>query len=177
MHVAGYTEWNTHAPYLGGFEWSDTVTWCMVEWCTQNLHQNGSISRGTSHPTSTERYQCTTSVDINNTRYKGMQSLIQNHMPMCAVSLFERKEQRCIKAMNSNVGVSKQWYGCQCLGFLTCAQMLMHVIARGGCTDSVKESALKITSRRKRTWTCISIVPGFSFGCSTNWAITTGQPS
>ena len=30
--------------------------WCMVEWCTQNLHWNGSISRGTSHATSTERY-------------------------------------------------------------------------------------------------------------------------
>ena len=28
--------------------------------------------------------------------------------------------------------VSKQWYGCQCLGFLTCAQMSMHAIAHGG---------------------------------------------
>ena len=28
--------------------------------------------------------------------------------------------------------VFKQWYGCQCVGFLTCAQMLMHVIAHGG---------------------------------------------
>ena len=39
--------------------------------------------------------------------------------------------------------VSKQWYGCQCLGFLTCAQMLMQAIAHGGCTDSVRESALE----------------------------------
>ena len=52
----------------------------MVEWCTQNLHRNGSISRGTSHATTTERYQYTTSADINNTRYKRMQTLIQNHM-------------------------------------------------------------------------------------------------
>ena len=27
-----------------------------------------------------ERYQCTTSVDINNTRYKRLQSLVQNHV-------------------------------------------------------------------------------------------------
>ena len=52
----------------------------MVEWCTQNLLRNGSISRGTSHATTKERYQYTTSVDINNMRYKRLQSLIQNHM-------------------------------------------------------------------------------------------------
>ena len=34
-------------------------------------------------------------------------------------------------------------------GFLTCAQMLMHAIAHGGCTDTVKESALKVDSGRK----------------------------
>ena len=82
---------STHTPYLCGFEWSDTVTWCMVEWCTQNLRQNCSISRGTSHATPKECYQYT-SVDINNTRYKRIQSLIQNHMPMCAVSLLESRE-------------------------------------------------------------------------------------
>ena len=52
----------------------------MVEWCTQNLRRNGSISYGTSHATPKERYQYTTSVDINNTRYKRIQSLIQNYM-------------------------------------------------------------------------------------------------
>ena len=52
----------------------------MVEWCTQNLHRNGSISRGTGHATASERYQYTTSVDINNTQYKRIQSFIQNHM-------------------------------------------------------------------------------------------------
>ena len=36
--------------------------------------------------------QYTTSVDINNTRYKRMQSLIQNHMPVCAVSLLESRD-------------------------------------------------------------------------------------
>ena len=65
---------------LCGFEWSDTVTWCMVEWCTQNLRRNGSISRGTSQATTTERCQYTTSMDINNTRYQRIQSLLQNHM-------------------------------------------------------------------------------------------------
>ena len=52
----------------------------MVDWCTQNLGQNGSILRGTSHATTKERYQYTTSVDINNARYTRLQSLIQNHM-------------------------------------------------------------------------------------------------
>ena len=37
-------------------------------------------------------YQYTTSVDINNTRCKRIQSLIQNHMPMCAVILLESRE-------------------------------------------------------------------------------------
>ena len=43
----------------------------------------------------------------------------------------------------------QQWYGCQCLGFLTCAQMLMHVIAHGGCTDTIRESALHVDSGTK----------------------------
>ena len=33
--------------------------------------------------------------------------------------------------------VSKQWYHCQCCGFLTCAQM-MHAIAHRDCTDTVR---------------------------------------
>ena len=78
--AGGRLQLNTHAPYLCGFEWSDPVNWCMVEWCTQNLRRDGSISRGTSHATTTERYQCITSLDINNTRYKRIQSLIHNHM-------------------------------------------------------------------------------------------------
>ena len=37
--------------------------------------------------------------------------------------------------------VSKQWYGCQRLGFLTCTQMLVNVTAHLGCVDTVRESA------------------------------------
>ena len=33
---------NAHAPYVCGLEWSDTVKWCMVVWCTQNVHRDGS---------------------------------------------------------------------------------------------------------------------------------------
>ena len=40
-------------------------------------------------------------------------------------------------------------YGCQCLESLTSAQMLMPAIAHEGCTDTVKESALKVDSGRK----------------------------
>ena len=36
-------------------------------------------------------------------------------------------------------------YGCQCLGFLTCAQMLIDAIALGGCPDTGGEFALKLT--------------------------------
>ena len=45
--------------------------------------------------------------------------------------------------------LSKQRYGCQCLGFLTCAQMLMHAVAHGGCANTVRKSALKVDPGRK----------------------------
>ena len=45
--------------------------------------------------------------------------------------------------------VSEQCYGCQCLGFLTCTHMLMHAIAHRGCTDTVRQSALKADTDRK----------------------------
>ena len=34
--------------------------------------------------------------------------------------------------------MSRQWYGSQRLGFLTCTQMLLHAIAHGGCTHTVR---------------------------------------
>ena len=40
--------------------------------------------------------------------------------------------------------VSKQWYGCTCLGFLTCAQLLLHAIAHG----ILRECALEADSGR-----------------------------
>ena len=42
--------------------------------------------------------------------------------------------------------VFRQWYGCQCPGFLTCALMLMHEIAHGDCTDTVREFVLEVDS-------------------------------
>ena len=45
--------------------------------------------------------------------------------------------------------VSEQCYGCQCWGFLTCTQMLMHAIAHGVCPDAVRESSLVVDSGRK----------------------------
>ena len=62
--AGGGLQLNTHTPYLCGFEWSDTVNWYMVEWWTQNLRRNGSISRGTSHAIPREHYQYTISMDI-----------------------------------------------------------------------------------------------------------------
>ena len=40
-------------------------------------------------------------------------------------------------------------FGCQCLGSFTCAKMLMHATAHESCTDTVRESALKVDSGRK----------------------------
>ena len=45
--------------------------------------------------------------------------------------------------------LSRQWCGCQGLGFLTCAQLLMHATAHGGCTDTVRESALEVDSTKR----------------------------
>ena len=57
-----------------------------------------------------------------------------------------RKNSECVQYFP----VSKDCgYGCQCLGFLTCAQILMHAFAHGGCTDTVRESALQADSGRK----------------------------
>ena len=48
-----------------------------------------------------------------------------------------------------SISVSRQWYGCQCWGFLRWTPTLMHAIARRGCTDTVRESALEVDSGRK----------------------------
>ena len=45
--------------------------------------------------------------------------------------------------------VSKQWYGCQCLGFLMCAQLLMYAIVQGGCMDTIRKRALEVDSGRE----------------------------
>ena len=55
--------------------------------------------------------------------------------------------------------VSKQWYGCQCLGFLTRAQMLMHAIVHGGCTDTVRQSALEANSKHWFTTSFLQPLP------------------
>ena len=62
-------------------------------------------------------------------------------------------------------------------GFLTCTQMLMHAIARGGCTDTVRVCTgswlgLKYLAALG-TQTHISIAPSFLVRHSTNWAIPT----
>ena len=33
---------NTHAPYVCGCEWNDTLNWCVILWCTQNVLRDGS---------------------------------------------------------------------------------------------------------------------------------------
>ena len=70
---------------------------------------------------------------------------------------------QCVQCLH----VSKQWCDCQSLGFLTCAQILMHMIAHWGCTDTLRESALEADPGRKShaapgSWAHSSIGPCFS---------------
>ena len=60
--------------------------------------------------------------------------------------------------------------------FFMYAQMLMHVTAHGGCTNTITKSHWKQTLGEKflaslGNWTCIGIVPGFSVQqrCYTKW--------
>ena len=71
--------------------------------------------------------------------------------------------------------VSKQWYGCQCLGCLTWAQMLMQAIAHGGRTDTVKSPLYTgswLCSSVPGIRTRVSFAPGFSVGRSISWVIS-----
>ena len=69
-----------------------------------------------------------------------------------------------------------QRYGCQCLGSLTCAQMLMHAIAHEGCADTVRESALKVDSGRKIPLPRLGIEPA-SAACRFHTLPTELHPS
>ena len=42
VRLYGKLQLYTRAPYVCAFEYSDTVNWCMVVWCTQKLCRNGS---------------------------------------------------------------------------------------------------------------------------------------
>ena len=67
-----------HAPYLWGFERSDTVNWCMVVRCTQNVRRDGS-SFTRHQPGNTNGWILNKQKQHQN-RYKMIQSLIQNQM-------------------------------------------------------------------------------------------------
>ena len=72
--------------------------------------------------------------------------------------------------------VSRQCYGCHCLGFLTCAQMLNHANAPG-IVQTPRSVRTKADSGRRKnknlaapgTRTRVSIAPDFSVGRSTSW--------
>ena len=64
----------------------------MVEWCT--------VSHGTSHAATNERYQYTTSMDIKNMCYKMDSHSFGITCDMCTVSLLDSRELCCLKVMN-----------------------------------------------------------------------------
>ena len=51
----------------------------------------------------------------------------------------------------------KQWYDCQCLGLLTCPQLLMRTIPNRCCTNTMRESALKGDCGRKIPLLCFGV--------------------
>ena len=75
--AGGRLQLNKHAPYVCGFERSDTVNLCMVVWGTQILPRDG-ISLTWHHATTKRRSRYTISVDIIKCTIKIL--LIQNHM-------------------------------------------------------------------------------------------------
>ena len=77
----------------------------------RNCAETAAVSRGTSHATSTERYQYTTSVDINNTRYKRIQLLIHNHMRHVRSEAAREQRIALYKAMNNKSRSSNMYWG------------------------------------------------------------------
>ena len=86
----------------------------------------------------------------------------------------QQLQEQCYPSYNvSYFRVSKQWYSCQCLGFLTCAHTFYVCNWQGSCTNTVTGSALKFGLGRKSlvalgNQTHIGIAPGFSIWCSTS---------
>ena len=83
--AGGRLQLNKHVHYICGFEWSDAINWCMVVWCTQNIHWDSSSFM--RH----QPKQCckhTTSVE------HAIKSLVWNHLSCdnSAVSLLESGE-------------------------------------------------------------------------------------
>ena len=64
VQVAARLQLNTHALYICGFEKSDTVNWCMVVWCSQNLCLDGS-SFTWHQPCNNQTASVTTSCHFN----------------------------------------------------------------------------------------------------------------
>ena len=62
MGASDKLQLDTKAPYVGGFEHSETVNLCIAIWCTHNVHRDGSSF--TWHQPTKERCKYTTSVDI-----------------------------------------------------------------------------------------------------------------
>ena len=100
--ASGRLQLNMHAPYLCGFEQSDTVNWCMVVWCTQNMHWDTAVSHGTSHVSTV-----TTSVDIRNVLCKS-KPLIQLHMTR-AQRVCSEAENSAIVAIVKHIGFILRW--------------------------------------------------------------------
>ena len=64
---------------------------------------------------------------------------------------YQPREQRYTFLSVCSILCVQQWYGCQCLGFLTCAQILMRAIAHGAVPGRTLQESLfwKLTQGEK----------------------------
>ena len=74
------------------------------------------------------------------------------HMWLCSISMPLGQPHSTSEGWSSVCCVlvcPKKWHSCQCLGSLTCPQMLIHAIAYRGCTNAITKSALKFDPGRR----------------------------
>ena len=69
--AGGRLQWNTHASYVYGFKWSETVNRCMVVWRPQNVSRVGSSFMWHQPCNKKQHFKYTTAVDIRKHSIKG----------------------------------------------------------------------------------------------------------
>ena len=79
----------------------------MAVWYTQNTTEAAAVSRSTSHVTTKQRCEYTTSADTQNAPYSHYFRIICDKS---AASLFERVDQRCIKKFFKAIIIKCHYY-------------------------------------------------------------------
>ena len=97
--------------------------------------------------------------------------VVPNYKPSCKCSTTHSYQ--CIQCFC----VCKQWFGCQCLGFFMCKQMLMHAC---DCTLGLYEHRMRVCSFKKLTGRkipCCTREPNWCWYCTWLFGLTVYQLS